>query len=62
MEANENLAEQIIETIIEPIMEPIIEDVKEPYHDNNWDLVYLRNTRNSLLQLTFLLLSSFMTS
>ena len=38
--------------IIEPIIEPIIEDVKEPYHDNNWDLVYLRNTRNSLLQLT----------
>jgi hypothetical protein len=23
-----------------------------PYHYNNWDLVYLRNTRNSLLQLT----------
>jgi hypothetical protein len=22
------------------------------FHDNNWDLVYLRNTRNSLLQLT----------
>ena len=33
-------------------IEPIIEDVKEPYHDNNWDLIYLRNTRNSLLQLT----------
>jgi len=37
---------------IETIIEPIIEDVKEPYHDNNWDLVFLRNTRNSLLQLT----------
>jgi hypothetical protein len=42
---------------IEPLA--IIEDVKDaegersaPYHDNNWDLVYLRNTRNSLLQLT----------
>jgi len=33
-------------------MEPIIEDVKEPYRDNDWDLVYLRNTCNSLLQLT----------
>jgi hypothetical protein len=46
MEANEVLTEQIIETIIEPTIEPILEDVKEPYHDNNWDLVYLRNTRN----------------
>jgi hypothetical protein len=36
----------------EVLAEHIIEDVKEPYHDNNWDLVYLRNTRNSLLQLT----------
>jgi hypothetical protein len=44
IEANEVLAEQIIE--------PVIEEVKEPYHDNNWDLVYLRNTRNSLLELT----------
>ena len=37
---------------IEEIIEPVIEEVKEPYHDNNWDLVYLRNTRNSLLELT----------
>jgi hypothetical protein len=37
---------------IEEIIEPIIEEVKEPYHDNKWDLVYLRNTRNSLLELT----------
>jgi hypothetical protein len=29
-----------------PLEEPI------PYHDNNWDLIYLRNTRNSLLQQT----------
>ena len=46
---------ETIEPIIEPnevLAEHIIEDVKEPYHDNNWDLVYLRNTRNSLLQLT----------
>ena len=46
---------ETIESIIEPnevLAEHIIEDVKEPYHDNNWDLVYLRNTRNSLLQLT----------
>ncbi len=37
---------------MEETIEPVIEDVKEPYHDNNWDLVYIRNTRNSLLQLT----------
>jgi hypothetical protein len=47
MKVNEVLAEQTIEPIIEEA-----KDVKEPYHDNNWDLVYLRNTRNSLLQLT----------
>jgi hypothetical protein len=44
---------------IEANIEANIEDVrlrspsaKEPYNDNNRDLVYLRNTRNSLLQLT----------
>ncbi len=41
-----------MEEIVEPVIEPVIEDVKEPYHDNNWDLVYLQNTHNSLLQLT----------
>ena len=56
MEANEVLTEQIIETIIEPTIEPILEDVKEPYHDNNWDLVYLRNTRNHYLTDKYLLL------
>jgi len=44
--------EETIEPIIEPVIEPIIEPVKEPYHDNKWDLVYLRNTRNRLLELT----------
>ena len=40
-------------------IEPEIEEVKDaegersaPYHDNKWDLVYLRNTRNTLLELT----------
>jgi len=44
--------EETIEPIIEPVIEPIIEPVKEPYHDNKWDLVYLRNTRNRLLEST----------
>lgn len=52
IEANEVLAEQVIKLRIKEIIEPVIEDTKEPYHDYNWDLVYLRNTRNSLLQLT----------
>jgi hypothetical protein len=33
------IMEEIIESIIEPLIQPIIKDVKEPYHDNNWDLV-----------------------
>jgi hypothetical protein len=41
-----------MEETIEEVIEPVIEEAKEPYHDNNWDLIYLRNTRNSLLQLT----------
>ena len=48
-----------MEETIEETIEPVIEEAKDaegersaPYHDNNWDLVYLRNTRNSLLQLT----------
>ncbi len=28
------------------------ESVSEPYHDNKWDLVYLRNIRNNYLDLT----------
>ena len=57
MKANEVLAEQTIEPIIES--NEVLAEAKDtegersaPYHDNNWDLVYLRNTRNSLLQLT----------
>lgn len=57
MEANEILAEHLAEQTIEEVKDAegerrVIEEVKEPYHDNNWDLIYLRNTRNSLLQLT----------
>ena len=47
MEANEVLKPRIFEETKEPSSEQ-----KEPYHDNKWDLIYLRNTRNTLLELT----------
>lgn len=55
MEANEvgalPLAKHLAEQTIEEVKDAESER-SAPYHDNNWDLIYLRNTRNSLLQLT----------
>jgi hypothetical protein len=38
------------------VIEPVIEDIKEPDHDNIYEILviplFIRNTRNSLLQLT----------